>query len=397
MVSVKTKYLILFWIIILILFTFYCIFRLNYLHEKYGNTPIDPPIPKNTADIISYINNIEKNNKITDVKYPPECQNIYDDDIAVQSLGYNNCENAYSDYLAKGFDINNKYGKSKSLADICPISTKSTLYSQCLTNLLKKFTDNANMVENITVDMTTSINKRLQDRSSILDNIQNQMTTLISNKDQNDFNKYLTVNNSAVKYKEDVLGLVNNYYTNKYEGFVSSVSVNVIEPAIEKLFFGTYKPINGQFLVFTDLTLSLEYDLASQSSQSFQSPQTTKSISSQLTSSESIQVVQPKNIIMTISSKSNGLDIVYNISKINNYKAMPNAIKLSVTSKTVANNLINSSNSQTIQQLLSSLGILAPTQLILTYEEFTSTEKILHKTYKLVNDNLDTILVMNRI
>jgi hypothetical protein len=223
------------------------------------------------------------------------------------------------------------------------------------------------------------------------------MTTLISNKDQNDFNKYLTVNNSAVKYKEDVLGLVNNYYTNKYEGFVSSVSVNVIEPAIEKLFFGTYKPINGQFLVFTDLTLSLEYDLASQSSQSFQSPQTTKSISSQLTSSESIQVVQPKNIIMTISSKSNGLDIVYNISKINNYKAMPNAIKLSVTSKTVANNLINSSNSQTIQQLLSSLGILAPTQLILTYEEFTSTEKILHKTYKLVNDNLDTILVMNRI
>ena len=57
----------------------------------------------------------------------------------------------------------------------------------------------------------------------------------------------------------------------------------------------------------------------------------------------------------------------------------------------------NISNSQTIMQLLSTLGIRAPTQLILTYEEFTSNENILHKTYKLINDNLDTILVLNKI
>ena len=105
----------------------------------------------------------------------------------------------------------------------------------------------------------------------------------------------------------------------------------------------------------------------------------------------------PKNIIISISSKSNGLDIIYNIASINNFKAMPNAIKLSLKSKNVMNNLINSHNSQTIQQLLSTLGLVAPTQLVLTYDEFTSTENILHKTYKLSNDNLDTILILNKI
>ena len=37
MISIQTKYIILFWIIILILFTFYCVIRLGYLREKYDN------------------------------------------------------------------------------------------------------------------------------------------------------------------------------------------------------------------------------------------------------------------------------------------------------------------------------------------------------------------------
>ena len=146
MISIKTKYVILFWIIILVLFTFYCIIRMKYLREKYDNTPILTPIPTNTANIINYINNIQKQKKITDLDNPLECKNLYDDNIRVQSMGYNNCESAYADYLAKGFDVNNSYGQPKSLAEVCPISTKSSLYAQCLTSLLNKFTDNINMV-----------------------------------------------------------------------------------------------------------------------------------------------------------------------------------------------------------------------------------------------------------
>ena len=384
MITNKTKYLILFWIIVLILFTFYCVIRLNYLREKYGDTPT--PTANSTTNVINYINNIQKQNKISDLSNPPECKNLYDDNIKVQSLGYSNCQNAYADYLEKQMDVNNSFGQPKSLAEICPISSKSKLYNQCLTSLLKKFTDNANMLDTINQDMTTSINKRLQDRNGILNNIENQSSSLINNKSQTDFSKYLKVNNYNATYKDDVLGLVNNYYKNRYETFVSGSGL-VIDPDIEKLFFGSYKPINGQYLVFNDITITLGYDLKDNdmSMQSEQVPQPTQTTQ------------PPKNIIMSISSKSNGLDIIYNIASINNFKAMPNAIKLSIKNKNVINNLINSHNSQTIQQLLSTLGLVAPTQLVLTYDEFTSTENILHKTYKLSNDNLDTILILNKI
>ena len=49
-------------IIILILFVFYCIFRLKYLKEKYDNTTINNTIlnnkPNATYPIINYINTI---------------------------------------------------------------------------------------------------------------------------------------------------------------------------------------------------------------------------------------------------------------------------------------------------------------------------------------------------
>ena len=50
-----------------------------------------------------------------------------------------------------------------------------------------------------------------------------------------------------------------------------------------------------------------------------------------------------------------------------------------------------------VQQLLSLLGINLPARLIMTYEEDTSLENIKHRHYKIVNDNLDTILVLNKI
>ena len=426
MVSIKTKYIILIWIIILILFVFYCIIRLKYLKEKYDNTTINnfpnsPNSPNAKFPIINYINNIEKQNKITNVSNPPQCKTLYDDNLKVQTLGYSNCESAYSDYITKGFDVNNKFGQKQSLSDICPIATKSLLYTQCMTALLNKFTSSANMVDNITTDMTTSINQRLQNRSSILNNIQNQLNPLIFNKDQNDFNNYMKSNNSLAKYKDDTIGLVNNYYQDRYkgglgiiqkEGFVASTSVYVMDPAIEKLFFGNYIPITGQFLALGDLTLSLGYDdlldtnpIPTQTetlSQTETPSQTENSSPSQTetpsqTQSQSSKLNQIKNIILTISSISNNLNVIYNIVTINNYKTIPNAIKLIISSQNISKTNYNPGNSQTIMQLLFTLGITSPTQLIITYEEFTSTENKLHKTYKLINDNLDTILVLNKV
>lgn len=400
MISIKTKYVILFWIIILVLFTFYCIIKMKYLREKYVNTSFPTPNPTNTENIIDYINNIQKQKKITDLDNPLECKNLYDDNIRVQSMGYNNCESAYSDYLEKGFDVNNSYGQSKSLAEICPISTQSTIYSQCLTSLLNKFTNNINMVNSINTDMSTSINKRLQDRSTILDNIQNQMNPLIINNDQTKFNNYMKVNNSIATYKDDVLGLSKKYYQNRYgniagfsniEAFdnIDNVKVNIIDPAIKNLFFGDYKPINGQYLVFNDLILTLGHDVDENADLMLNSEKNSTETQTQRQNTQ-------KKVILMISSKSNGLDIVYNIINIDNFKALPNSVKLSISSKKIINNANNSSDAQTIQQLLNTLGIYAPTQLVLSYEEYTSTEKILHKTYKLVNDNLDTILILNK-
>ena len=399
MVNVKTKYIILFWIIILILFTFYCVIRLKYLKEKYDNT-IKPTYP-----IINYINTIEQQNKITDVTNPPQCKTLYDDNIRVQSLGYPNCESAYSDYLTKGFDVNSNFGMPQSLADICPVSTKSPLYNKCLTSLLNKYTDTANMVDGITADMSTSINKRLQDRYNVLDKVQNQSNPLIYNKDQNDFNNYMKDTNSVAKYSDDVIGLVKNYYQDRYRGgsglttesFIARTSVYIVDPLIETRFFGEYKPIGGQFLAFSDLTITLSYDMSiSDSSMQFYSPPP-PSYNPNLNSTESSKLNQITNIILTITSSSNNLYIVYNIVNIDNYKALPNAIKIIISTQNIVRNTNDAGDSQTILQLLSTLGLTAPTQLIITYESFTSTENIVHETYKLVNDNLDTIILLDKL
>ena len=124
----STKYLILFWIIALILFTFYCILRLYYIKERYANTSVST-----TPNAISYINNIKNKTNITDMF---GCENVYDDNIGVKAIGYTNCQNAVADYLVKKYDYTNKYGQEQSLADICPVSTQSDKYSSCLKLLL---------------------------------------------------------------------------------------------------------------------------------------------------------------------------------------------------------------------------------------------------------------------
>ena len=73
---------------------------------------------------------------------------------------------------------------------------------------------------------------------------------------------------------------------------------------------------------------------------------------------------------------------------------MINCIILKLSNINIIN---NPSNSQTIQQLLSILGVNELTYLIMSYEEYTSSENVLHKTYKIVNENLDTIILLNKL
>ena len=421
---IDKQYIILFWIIGLILFTFYCIFRLKYIgdtnkinktNEKYAD--INIPITTKPRDIIAYINNIQQTqNKITDI---PVCKDVYDDNYKVQDLGYNNCNSAYNDYLQKNLDINNKYGIDKTLADICPITTKSQKYSECLKALLNKYTDNANILNNINLDMNSSINKRLETRSGALDNIQLSMNSFIYNKTQNDFNNNMLINNQIPKYPDDILGLVDNYYQDRYKGGIETFTslssssldkfTNIVDSNIEQKYFGKYKPINGQFLAINDLIFSIEYDsltetnaLINTSSQIISSktliktiPQTSTSPSQISSNKESfIDIAKNTRPVLFTIRNNDDLYIVYTVVRIEFYKLKKNAIKLILNDKRVIN---QTNENNLIEPLLSILGINSPSTLIMVFDEFTSTEKIKHTTFKLVNDNLDTILVLEKL
>ena len=404
MVNITTKYLILFWIIALILFTFYCIFRIKHNKEKYYDisslSSLSSLTPKITyPNVYSYINNVEKINKITDI---PGCQNVYDDNIAVRTLGYSSCNNAYIDYLAKNLDVNNKFGQIKSLADICPVSCKTPKYNKCSKDLLDKYTSNANMLDNITSTMTDSINSRIKYRSSALNEIQNSMNSIMYNKDQNGFNKTMLANGSVAIYPADTPGLINNFYNNKYgasipesnisriESFISSLSTYIVDPLLESIFFGSFVPIaGGQFIIFNDLIIKLGYD----DSGILNINNTNIIQSNSQSQSQQQQQTNTNKLILTLTSKSNNLEIVYTINTLSNYNGLQNAIKLVITDKYIVS---QPTDSQVAQNLFTILGFTVPTQLVMTFEEFVSTENIKHSTYKLANENLDTILVLHK-
>jgi hypothetical protein len=385
MVKLKTKYIILFWIIILILFTYYCLFRLKYIsgkiekkiQEKYDNTP-----KLTGSNAIDWINDIEKKGKITDIA---GCEYVYDDNIAVGNLGYNDCQTAYNDYVNKNFDVNNKFGQSKSLADICPVSAKSPTYRSCLNQLLFKFTNTSNIVDNITNDLTNLLNTRLSDRNTMLTDINKTFKPFLSSKNQTDFKGFMKNNNSVANNPDDVFNLVGNYYGNRYSsgynvGMPKNIEsfTNMVSQDIETLFFGYYTVLPGQFLVLDNINLSLSYD-------NIQTEETEQS--------EQPEEQTKQNAILTITN-SDGFHLIANIDNINKFKQMTNCVILKLSN---VNIIKNPTNSQTIQQLLSILGVNELSYLIMTYEENTSSENVLHKTYKLVNQNLDTIILLNKL
>jgi hypothetical protein len=385
MVKIRTKYIILFWILLLILFTFYCIFRIKYISDKTQEKYANLPFPKSSSgDVIDWANNINKTGIITDIQ---GCEYVYDDNIGVGVLGYSDCQSAYTDYVNKGFDVDETYGQSKSLSDMCPVSTKSPLYASCLKQLAYKFTNNANIIDNVNSEITNLLNTRLSERNAIINSVSSDMNSFIYSENQNDFNSSMNSYNAVAKNPDDVFNLVGNYYDNRFktdygigysksiEGFADSptttnqntVEKKIIEQSTVDLFFGYYTPLSGQFIILDNINIILGYDVT-----------------------ENAQ--QQNNIILTITN-TDGFQLNAKVDSINKFKNTINSIILRISDINVIN---NPSNSQTLQQLLSILGVNQLTYLIITYEEYTSTENVLHKTYKLVNDNLDTIILLNK-
>ena len=490
---INKQYIVFIWIILLLLFLFYCIFRIKYIHEKYYDisyslTTKENRLPATTIsssaniaqttkssnstlfptetypeDIYAYIDNIKNKGNVTDM---PNCKDVYDDNIAVGELGYNSCETAYADYLDKNLDVNKTYGMSKSLANICPVSSKTDAYKECLTLLLDKFTKGNNIIDNINTDMTSSVNKRIQDRSSIVTDIQTKFKSFLSSKDQIDFNNNMLVNGNIANYPDERIGLVDNYYQSKYKGY--EIFTNLVYSDIENKFFGNYLPVKGQYISLNNLVFSLYYDNIDDTKESTNSksrflnlglpnipppkpvaynyidpniPTVTSSIvlsalpplpgqrassiptitsfslpkpparrpasaqaAAQAAAQEEAQSAQaasqglnPITIVtkpVVFSISNNDLYITYNVENIDYYKNQNSAVILVLNNK----NIVKQNNSNnTIQQLLSILGLNEKSQIIISTKTFTSTEGITHTNYTLVNDNLDTILVLEKL
>ena len=71
-----------------------------------------------------------------------------------------------------------------------------------------------------------------------------------------------------------------------------------------------------------------------------------------------------------------------------------NVIKIDLFDQTL--NSTQPTDIQTLQQLLNILGITVPNRLIMTIDEFTSSEKITRKTYKLLNADMHTIMILDK-
>ena len=465
------NHIIFFWILCLILFTFYCVFRLKYLsdtsyknkdthkdtdrntdintdintdktiQEKYNDVPsltaytgdvlvtiaakTTAPAPTKISDFITYIENIQ-DDKLSDML---NCGYLYDDNLKVRDLGYKNCGDAYADYLDKNYDVNKKYSDNYTLAEICPIASKSPTYQKCLQLLLTKFTDGVNLIGSVNTDMNNSINSRLSARTDNLHKIQESINPFIYNKVQNDFNKTL-IKTGQFKYRtDDKLNLVNKHYQDRYQDGIETFTntntnnntvepfTNVILPDIEKLFFGKYQPVRGQFTNLADLTFTIEYDdsgndmeLNLEQSQTSpkepeptqtspkepsQTSQTTSDFQSKTQLSELSPLSVKSNarpVIFTL--RNNDIYITYKVSKIDFYKLNKQIIKLILTRKNI---VYQSSPTNIVEPLLKELGLYSPSSIILVFDPYTSTEKQNHDTYKLVNDNLDTILVLDKL
>jgi hypothetical protein len=359
---------------------------------------------------IQYADNLLAKDQITDV---PACANTFDDNYGVRALGYRSCNDAYADYIVKGLDTSNNYGATKSVADYCPVTTKSPQYMQCMATLLEKYNSGANMLNGVTNDMSALVNKRLQDRSNVLNDIQLEIIPYTNNKQIQDFELNTGLLGTINQTSNDKLYSASRYFQNKYgssvnvfanvpnnpvlnssttdkeftgiiEGF-SRVSITV-EPYIVSNFFGRYLPVKGQYLAFDNLEVSLDF-----------MDNTANAPATATTEESSKQEQGPSNlgkVSLTINDINTNGQIIYNIDKVDYYEKMKNAIVINITGQTT--NVVNAGDDQNLRQLLMVLGISIPTKLVIMLEQTVSDAGVERWTYKLLNLNMDTIMVMKK-
>ena len=421
-ITIPTKYIILFWIIALILFTFYCLFRLWYLGapariDKFNDSILAiptgnvNPINPNATNInaIQYADNLLAKDQITDV---PACVNTFDDNYGVRALGYRSCNDALADYIVKGLDTSNTYGAPKSVADYCPVTTKSPQYMQCMASLLEKYNTGANMLQGVSNDMSALVNKRLEARSNVLNNIQLEVAPYIGSNQIKDFELNTGLLGTANQTSDDKLYSASRYFQNKYgskvsvfanispslssnssntsnssnpviEGFANTSIDITVEPYIIKNFFGEFSPVKGQYLAFDNLQVSLDFIKDNTT--------TTEDTSSTTGDEEPSNVGKVSLVLLDVNTKG---QVIYNISNIDYYEKKKNAIVLDIRGQTL--NTINPGDNQSLQQLMVLLGITIPTKLVIMLEKTVSDAGVARWTYKLMNLNMDTVMVMKK-
>jgi hypothetical protein len=130
------------------------------------------------------------------------------------------------------------------------------------------------------------------------------------------------------------------------------------------LFFGTYRTIRGNYKDFENIYISLGFQTNVQGND---------------------------ELMMTISNEK--FAIRYKVASIVNYNQLSNVVKMKLTDKKILKGV---QNAEEVGKLLSMLGINDPAVVIMTYSKFKSGAGINHSTFKIVNDNLDTIMVLEK-
>ena len=99
-------------------------------------------------------------------------------------------------------------------------------------------------------------------------------------------------------------------------------------------------------------------------------------------------------VSLVITDINTNGEIIYGIGNVDYYENIKNAIVLNITEHTV--NVVNAGDNQTLQQLLVLLGISVPTKLVIMLEKMVSDAGVSRWTYKLMNLNMDTVMVMKK-
>jgi hypothetical protein len=401
------------WLVLLTIFTLWCIYKLykNYRLPDLRRFENVQPISTGKT-VLGYLDDVKVHDKITDVS---GCENIYDDNVRVRELGYNSCANAFADYLNNNLDPEQKYGSARSLSEICPVSTKSPKYMDCMMKLINKFDANSNILENVNGEMNNIINSRLMYRSSVLNNIGIDMNTYLNSDIQREFNNMqLLRDNNLNATLDEQLKNANTFYSDRagisvnvfkdipanipsssirtnysansvIESFENNLVVTDVDPYIQDVFFGDYTAIPGQYLAFNNLMITLDYDRTNDIPVE-QENQTNQTIN---------KPKSPKKIILKIMDLNNDAYIIYTVNNINTVEAKQNLIQLTLFDEKITTN--TPGDSTAMFQLLQLLGINKSNRIRLEADEFTSTEKIIHRPYKIMDFYNNTILMMNKV